>query len=97
MIRIGNNEEYKDQLTDDELHRLRMVENFAKVAQAIHTWEKSLSTEDQQTLIAMREERKVSEARKNRRSSTIEQRKKLATVAYFTNLAERQTINFIEC
>ena len=47
VIRLGNNEEYKDQLTDDELHRLRMVENFAKVAQAIHTWEKSLSTEDQ--------------------------------------------------
>ena len=46
VFKIGNNEEYKDQLTDEELHRLRMVENFAKVAQAIHTWEKSLSTED---------------------------------------------------
>ena len=32
VIKLGNNEEYKDQLTDDELHRLRMVENFAKVA-----------------------------------------------------------------
>ena len=47
VIRLGDNEEYKDQLTDDELHRLRMVENFAKVAQAIYTWEKSLSAEDQ--------------------------------------------------
>ena len=46
VIKTGDNEEYKDQLTTADLHRLRLVENFAKVAQARHAWEKTLNTED---------------------------------------------------